>query len=155
MTLEIFSSAWGPRLVRVYQAQILVETSYTSGDAGFLTPLVTPDPTAGAFIDTSRPDFIFRDPFDENDWLTAIGALFGDPQMYAWAGLILLPNEGQADSGERRYLGTLILLVSAAAAGTFTVEFNSAPERTLLADETDFIFPLIRLGPGLITITGP
>ncbi|MCH8148276.1 MAG: hypothetical protein IH987_09835 [Planctomycetes bacterium] len=155
VTLEVFISAWEPRLIRVYQAQILGETSYTSGDAGFLIPLLTPDPEAGAFIDTSRPDFIFRDPFDEDDWLTGIGSLFGDPQMYAWAGVILLPNVGQADTGVRRYAGTLILEVSPDAAGSFTVEFNPSINFTFLADELSSVFPLIELTPGLITITGP
>ena len=62
---------------------------------------------------------------------------------------------GQADSGERRYAGALILLVSADAAGTFTVEFNLASEKTVLIDETSVMFPLVRLAPVLITITGP
>jgi len=37
VTLEVFLSASGPRLVSTYQAQILGETSYAGGDAGFLT----------------------------------------------------------------------------------------------------------------------
>ena len=155
VTLEVFISAWGPALISVYQATILGETSYFSGDAGFLIPLLTPDPTAGAFIDTSRPDFIFRDPFVEDDWLTAVGAIFSDPQMYAWAGLIVLPDVGQADAGVRRYAGTLILEVSPDAAGTFTVEFHPSINRTFLTDEFSSAFPLIKLAPGLITITGP
>ena len=62
---------------------------------------------------------------------------------------------GQADSGERRYAGALILLVSAGAAGTFTVEFHPANTKTLLTDVANVAFPLIGLAPGLITITGP
>ena len=66
------------------------------------------------------------------------------------------PNRGQADSGERRYAGTLILVTSHDAAGTLTHEFKfTVGDDTFLLDPNSILFPLIATQPETLTTTGP
>ncbi len=109
----------------------------------------------GAFIDSSRADFIFRDPFVSDDWFTVVGHLYADPQTYSWAAVLTVPDAGQADTGMPRYAGTLILDVSPDAAGTFTLEFDPNINSTFMNDEFPSQLPMTALAPGFLTISGP
>lgn len=70
-----------------------------------------------------------------------------------WLGIVMPPGSVE-DPGEKRYAGTLILVVSSVAAGTFTIEFNPDPDQMFLTLPPGAIGLVARI-PGSITITGP
>ncbi|MFQ5463022.1 MAG: S8 family serine peptidase [Phycisphaerae bacterium] len=114
VTLELFLEGWDPEVVRLYNLAVSGD-GYTSGARGTLFPLTDPNPSAGAFIDQSREDFIFFD-------LDTIVAVFnGDPALYQWGGLVFFGEDCVEDNGQSPYLGTLILTASEDAAGLFTI----------------------------------
>lgn len=133
ITIELFVRSWGPEELQLYNVAIDGET-YTSGPVGSLSPIRIPNPTAGAFINQSREDFLFHG-------LDIIAGVFnGDTTQYEYGGFVLLPEDCVADKGNDAYLGTLILEASAAASGPFSICYNGTD-----ADEDlrpDFTFGL-------------
>jgi|GEM_PF-3163755 len=152
VTLDLFVSDWAPNELGVIQAT-LSEASLTSGDAGSLFPEQTPTPSAGAFIDTLRPNFVFGDPFTEEDRIVVVSRQT-NPFQYAWGVVLTPPGAGQADPAVPQYLGTLVLQVSPDAAGTFTIEFAPGFQETLMSDQNRIPLPLITLESASIIITG-
>ena len=173
VTVELMLSNWAPDEVAIFQGQILGDSSYVSGAAGYLSPLTDPDPSAGAFIVTKKctPDGVnFYDPcepgppcpvgqycasnpdfiFGYFDHLAVVNTSSG--LNYFWGGLVLPPGPPAIDDGTRKYLGTLILEVSPDAKGTFTLELNPSINETLIAMPEGILIALLSLEPGLITI---
>lgn len=144
VTLDLLTSRWDPDLLGSYQVTV-DSTGYTSGTAGSLTPLTTPDASAGAFIDTGRGDFVFS----------------GAPSLsisvdtttldYVWNGSVAAADAA-GEPGDKRYAGSLILNVSPDAEGTFRVGFVVDPATQLSDDASSPISPLTQTS-ALITIT--
>ncbi len=144
VTLEVRVSDWGPAPLRAFQASI-DSAGYTSGD-GTLSPLVIPSARDGAFIDHSRMDYVFNG-VDVSDGVRTA------PDDYMYFGAIG-QDHCRTDSGDAKYVGTLILNVSAGASGVFTVGFRPYPLSmgvvcpSVVLDEPEFIPATIRIGPG-------
>ncbi len=142
ITIEAFVSGWGQEQLVAYQFRVDAN-GYTSGAAGSLAPLTDPNVAAGAFISTTRPDYVFAG----GSSVTGIDTL---TLFYQYAGLLL--SGGRTDTGAPKYLGTLRLVVSPDAAGTFTVGMDPNPNNSFLQNlDNDPIEPL-NLVPVLITI---
>lgn len=112
--IEMYAERWAPDTVQLYNLLIDVG-SYLSGSTGRLVPLRDPTPAAGAFIDESRPDYIFFGT------TVFAGVVNFDPSFYLYGGVLLFLSDCAVDDGTPAYLGTLILDVSDTAAGTFAV----------------------------------
>ncbi len=114
VTIEVFLRRWAPRKLSAYNILIDHET-YTNELTGALTPVVLPDPSAGAFIMEERPDYLF---FDR----TNFSIVWNDEiEFYQYGAMVVFMDECAQDEGDTAYLGTLVLDVSDTAAGTFTV----------------------------------
>lgn len=159
---EIFLSRWGTELpagVRLYQAKINT-AGYISPDNGTVIPLgwcapVTTipcissetcpsefpicspsmrcmcsphNPDLGAFITTSRKDFLFNG---------VDGLRFVDTTSIGYVYVGLATDETVSDLGYPRYLGSLILKVSANACGTFVVDFVNEESSTFIGDSAN------------------
>ncbi len=162
VTLEFTIANWdmdhdgSPRL-HAWQGE-LNNAGFTSGTSGSLSIPMIPIPcssdldcqgtsrrcgpagecdwaTAAFAIDVSRPDFIFAG-------IPAITVVdITPPNLRAAA--VTNPGPSVVDPGSPRYAATLVLDVSADAAGTFTVGLNPAPGvNLLLADDTIELAPL-------------
>ena len=125
--LEIYASGWGsgpgtPAL-GAYQATI-DSAGYASGVGDPLIPWGWPGtPEDGAFIDISRPDFVFFG-------LVPIAAVDLDTLDYEFGSTHM--GGPAVDEGYLYYAGTLILEVPPGAAGTYTIGFNPAETKTFL-----------------------
>jgi len=117
VTFEILISEWGPPILHTYQADI-DSSGYTTA-TGSLSPLTTPGPEAGAFIDRSRADFVFAGH-------PIIAAVDRSTLDYRF-GATLGARDCVHDDGTRKYGGTLILHVSSGASGVFTVRIKPRP----------------------------
>ena len=116
LTVEMFVRRWAPRTLYGFNLSI-DPAGYTSGTTGSLSPVVVPNPSAGAFITKERPDFLF---FNR----TTFCHVWNDyPESYQYGGLVIFQEECSGDPGTRAYLGTLELEISETAAGTFTMCF--------------------------------
>ena len=124
ITCEILLQNWQPQDLAVYQVTVDA-TGYSSGPRGQLEPLVDPTATAGAFIEQSREDFVFFN-------ITALTAVSVSHPNYAYAALGLL--DSVPDPQRPAYCGTLILIVSADAAGRFEVGLVDDEFLTFLSD---------------------
>ncbi|MBI3834820.1 MAG: hypothetical protein HY287_10865 [Planctomycetes bacterium] len=165
ITSEIKISGWGSQLplgVRAYQATILGEHGAVSGSRGTFLPVgwdapihsqicnpgsCTPqypvcqpqgyagicvgnsfDPTLGAFIDSNRADFIrFGSTLFGGIRLVSLDYIYG---------MTTLVSDGTPDTGVIRYGGTLVLVASEDACGTFEYAFQRDINYTLLHDPT-------------------
>ncbi|MHC5110736.1 MAG: S8 family serine peptidase [Planctomycetota bacterium] len=143
ITLEIFIDGWDPESLQLFNVAIDGD-SYSSGPSGTLSPLVDPSPSAGAFLDQGREDFVFHD-------LDIIAGVFnGDPSLYQFGAFVLFTEDCVTDSGQTGYLGTLVLQASEDAAGPFRIcpnsvdsDFDYSPDFTFLFDcNTDVITPV-------------
>ncbi|MGB0717425.1 MAG: integrin alpha, partial [Phycisphaerae bacterium] len=133
LTLELYVRNWGPETLQLYNIAI-DGTGYSSGPEGTLEPVREPDPTAGAFIDQSRDDYLFRD-------LEIIAGVFNaDPAQYQYGGFVLLPEDCVEDENEPAYLGTLILEASPDASGPFSICFDDIDSNFDISP--DFTFAL-------------
>ena len=112
LTLELTLEDWSPEIILAYNA-VIDPPSFRSGDTGIISPLRTPDPGAGAFIDEDRTDFLlFGGP--------TFSLVFHDSlSFYQYLSIALLDAECATDTGREAYLGTLVLDVGANASGTF------------------------------------
>jgi hypothetical protein len=168
VTLELRVSGWDPDrngvpVVCLYQATIN-SAGYTSGSTGALSPALLPcddngdcfatsnclpsglcDSDGSIYGDITHPDYIFWgfDSFTVQDTSTP---------DYRIIGLILTSGVGVPDPGVDRYIGTLMLDVSANATGTFTVGLIQDVNRTFLADENYVVIPPSSFLPARITI---
>lgn len=145
VTLELRISEWAPQLLHVYQAQI-DSSGYASGLSGFLEPLRSPDPYAGAFIDVLHPEYIF------SGLMVVTGPDVSQPD-YRYGGLTWDHLDSVVDFGFDRYAGTLILDVSTDAAGTFVVGF--LPSGSFMRDEGSTLISPLVLRPAMITVDVP
>ena len=147
VTLEIEVSDWTqplPNLLATVEA-VLDSSSLTSGAAGSLSPLIVPDPSAGAFIDESHPNYVFKGALG-----TITATQLATPN-YRWAaGVVLGPV---APPVTPRYFATLILEVSGDASGTFTVEMQPPPQTAMTSNLGPFVSPLT-VTPAQITVVG-
>lgn len=168
--IELFFrvSGWGSvpgnNLVKGFQTAILY-SNYVSGAAGNVLPLEfnnttdpggvcpnTPSPLSdnffGSYIEPTTPGWIF----------SGISGVFTATDThtcnYRWAGATLMP--GAADNGQRRYVATLVVQVSADAAGTFTL--NPNPDQVdgsfLRNQNSEPILPLAFEGCTIVTPGG-
>ena len=85
------------------------------------------NPALGAFMTRSRPDFLLfgLEGFFDIDT--------GELRFFKYFGLVF-ESVGTPDTGVPRYLGTLILKVSANACGTFTIGFIQAIDSTFISE---------------------
>ncbi len=143
VTLEIQLSDWGKPLLVAAQAG-LDSSSLTSGFAGSVSPLIVPDPSAGAFIDGNHPNYVFQG-------MSTLEVVDVSTSNYRWGAVAL--DVDVPDPLASRYLGTLILEVSRNARGTFTVELLAS--ETFLYDEFDNYISPLTLTPAQITIGSP
>ncbi len=175
---ELFISGWGGQLglLRLYQVKLDLHMAAESGTFGTLLPVgwdspfdldpcnsaadcaalfpvcslqygcVGPahDPDLGVGFETGRADFIF---IDEIKSLVAT-AVDNSSLFYRYLGLL---DTGVAvpDPGTPRYAGTLLLTLSAAACGDFTVPILSEADAgiTFLGDAglvPRVVFPVVR-----------
>ena len=143
VTLEIHVSDWDPHLLKAVQATV-DSAGYSNGVGGTLNPLGWPgSPEDGAFINTSRPDYVFYG-------MTAIDAVSTATLDYIWGATLLFG--AKTDDGQTYYLGTLVLEVPTDASGTYTIGFLADVDKTFMLDDNgQYILPLI-LTPALITI---
>ena len=135
VTCEIFVEGWAPHLLRVYQA-VIDSSGYTTGLSGSLAPLVDPDPSAGAYIDELREDYVFVG-------LPTLGGFSTAFDSYSYAFGILSAADAVPDPGAQRYCGTLILNVSQDAAGIFRLGFVGEWRSTLSNSANRSILPLV------------
>ncbi len=143
VTLEIRVSGWATSHLGAIQAQI-DSSGYYSGTAGSLTPVDTPDASAGAFIDPAHPNYVFSGiPEIHAVSTTQPDYMYG---AVAMAGFV-------TDPGMPKYLGTLILQVFPDAAGTFTIGLLPDPG-SFLNDEFGVRIAPVTLTPAQITISG-
>ncbi|MCH8966097.1 MAG: S8 family serine peptidase [Planctomycetes bacterium] len=127
LTIELLVERWSPETIQGYTV-VVGSDGYISGSTGRLWPIRDPTPDDGAFMDEDRADFLFHE-------LTRITAVDNtDPADYLWGGIVLFPGDCPADNGETAYLGTLILDVSATAAGTFTICAEEDDSQSFLID---------------------
>jgi len=112
-----------------------LQCTVASCTAGFC---VGPDhePEAGAFIDTSRPDYVFTGTVS----LPARDLCGGGTPGYRF-GALVFSGAMPMYVAPPKYAGTLILVVAKDASGTFEIGFSSG-EGTFLKDENGVsIFP--------------
>lgn len=133
--LELSVSDWVPDPLQTYRIQI-DSAGYTSGDAGSLSPLTSPDPSAGAFIDTTRPTFMFAD-------VPAGGVVSVDTTTLDYVYQGTSAGGPVFDTLVPRYAGTLTLDVSADAEGTFEISLMPEPDSLLTDDVGDSLSPLL------------
>jgi len=132
VTLELFVEGWEPESVRLYNVAVDGD-GYTSGPRGTLFPKTDPNPSAGAFIDQSREDFIFFD-------IDTIVAVFNtDPALYQWGGLVFFGEDCVEDLGQTSYVGTLVLTASEDAAGLFTICPDATDSNHDLSPDSSFV----------------
>ena len=181
--VEFFLSRWATELptgVRLFQVK-LNETGFIGSDNGTVLPMgwcapvnridctdsstcpstypicsqtwgctcAGHDPNLGAFMTTSRTDYLLNDPvgFDTIDAVVTTSLNF---RYFALA----IENVGVQDSGVPRYLGTLILKVSANACGTFIIGFVQEVSSTFIVDPSlKPIASLPTLRPLLLTVS--
>jgi sulfur carrier protein ThiS len=121
VTAELFISDWGDEIVtvRIFQARILGEVGSQSGESGTMLPRGWPmDPVQGLFQDQARPDWIFA---GSKSWWKDF-----DVTLDVRFGSVIINGEGPMDDGMERYGGTMILVASDDACGTFTFDFDTA-----------------------------
>jgi|GEM_PF-2626930 len=126
ITCEILLENWQPQELALYQAT-LDSRSLASGALGGLAPLIEPSPSVGAFIDQSRPDYVFSS-------VQSITAVATSRPDYSFAALGLL--QSVPDPGQPAYCGTIIITVPDEAAGVFSVSILGDPLYTFLSDRT-------------------
>ncbi|MBI4716681.1 MAG: hypothetical protein HY763_02670 [Planctomycetes bacterium] len=110
---------------------------------------------AAAFIELVRPDYLFfgRPSLPiVNTWGTD-----PDPVLfsYEWGGVDFsdgLLGLGVPDNGSARYLGSLLLVASVDAYGTFTVRFRAEAVYTFVLDELNGTFRDLSLSPAVLHI---
>jgi hypothetical protein len=134
ITVEVFLRNWSVSGVPLKAYQFAFDSSgYTSGFSGNVHPrdfatttqmpvpctstdTAGPENTANAFIDTSRPDFVHA----------ALNPYFAVGTRrcgYRYGSAV--PTAGPTSlAGVKKYCGTLILMASADATGTFTVRLD-------------------------------
>ncbi len=179
VTLEIQVANWDPHLLGIYQAVIDMH-GFLSGDTGTAFPLgwdrpfepvpcntdadcppewphcyqfVGPmcggpdyDPARGAFIDTPHPDYVYAGITD----LPGV-----DYVQYRFGNLAFDDEDAPAYVPPPKYAGTLILELSADAAGTFVIGVVEDRLYTFLRNpEEDLIVPLT-FAPARIIIQPP
>lgn len=159
VTLELRVSGWDPNLdgnpqLGAYQAT-LASSGYTSGSGAALSPLTSPNASAGAFIVTKRctvgqqadpngqrcdlsptcpagafcidnPAFVFAN-------LQPLGAVATAEPDYQF-GATIQALQGKVDGGIEYYAGTLIVVVPSGAQGTYTLDFIDDPNKTFMVD---------------------
>jgi hypothetical protein len=146
VTLEMFIANWAPAKLRLYQ--ITVDPSgYTGGAAGSLSPLIIPNASAGAFIDSGRAEFVH---FGVGN-TTAVDTI---ALAYRYASFTNLPGDAPTDPGVGRYAGTLKLVLSADAEGTFTIGLDPDGAATFLNDDLGGTIAISSFVPAYITVLG-
>lgn len=100
------------------------------------------DPThcTPAFIDVSRPDYVFAS-------ISHFPAVDLSTSSFRFAGASLLG--GAIDSGLQRYAGTLVLDVPVGALGTYVIGLKGTPESTLQDEDLNSIEPLTRVSASI------
>lgn len=160
VTFDIRLSGWDPEQggtlrVSLYQAGI-APSSYSSGIAGSLRYARIPcsndddcvgeldcqadgfcQPEAALTVDETRSDWIFH-----GDGAISLTDMSG----HRFGSTLFDTSRARVDTGRSRYLGSLVLEVSADAAGVFTLVFNA--NEMLLLDESDGSTPIPI--PGLV-----
>jgi len=149
-------------LLKAYQAQIQ-SAGYTSGSSGFLTAGYAPctsnndcpngwvcgarnacDAVTNAFIDQNHPNYAY---FGLQD----IAAVDRSQPNYRFGAVVLEETDSIPDVGTAKYGGTLRLVVSPDATGTFTVGFR--PDESFWLTQNDLAFAMDQLLPARITIS--
>lgn len=144
VALDLVVRGWDPEQLSQVRARVDA-SSYTSGDAGTLSPLATPNAAAGAFINTDRTDYVFAG-------LSSTAGVDTTSPEVTWTATLSAPPDGVDDPGADHYVGSLILEVPAGAEGTFTIGFDSASSETFLLDGAGASLAGPVLLPALITI---
>ncbi len=128
IAVDFFVERWSPRNLQGYNF-VIDPASYISGATGRIEPVVVPDAQAGAFVDQTRPDFMFFD----SPTITIVQN--SDIAFYQYISIVIFLDECAADTDQPAYLGTVILDVSDTASGKFQLCLDGdLQNRTFLID---------------------
>jgi hypothetical protein len=130
--------------------QVEIDSSTYDNDGGplpDLIPLGWPlDPALGAFIDTTRPNWVFE------GFANPITAVATSSLNYRYGATLFL-DDGPPYVPPPKYGGTLILMVPAGATGTFQVAFGS---QTFMRDHNSVpIEPLLLTSAEITVVPEP
>ncbi len=139
VTCEVRLSGWRPDRLTHYQATIDA-AGFTSAPRGALSVVTQPLAAHGAFIDEHRADFVFGGA-------THLSRAVRNTPDYRFYGTAIF--ESATDALAESYGGTLVVQVSADAAGAFTLGWRPGPEESVLRDghgdalESPVLVPLV------------
>jgi len=166
--LELRVLGWDPQhnndpRVRAYQAQIN-SAGYTSGSSGFLTAGYSTcqssadcpngwscggpgfcDAVTNAFINQDHPNYMYLG-------LQDIAAVDRSQPNYRF-GALVDAADAVSDTGSAKYGGTLRLIVSPDASGTFTVGLKTDTGECFFLAHDNLVFPPAQTVPARITIS--
>lgn len=144
LVAKIYIRDWSSKGDRLgaYQAELL-PGGFESGKAGTIRPVAYAETTLSgnanprnAFIDSTDPGFVHHGL----QVFPAVPSNSVDPS-YRWMSIVV-PNEGpiSRQNGTKYYCGTLNLVVSDDAEGTFTIDFKNGNDFcTLLTPNSEMI----------------
>ena len=147
VTLEMKLSGWDPEEdgppLGAYQFTI-DGTGYSSGNGDPLVPTGWPaTPANGAFIDSSRTDYVFNG-------VTSIPAVATITLDYEYGAVIM--GSGKTDGGLDYYAGTLLIDVPAGANGVYTIDVVDNDSFTFIRDEIGFLIEPLDKSPAIIFV---
>ncbi|MFQ5592218.1 MAG: hypothetical protein ACE5HE_13730, partial [Phycisphaerae bacterium] len=93
---------------------------------------------AGAYIDRTRADFLYKDLPGASYEVSVSTALFPPDYVYAMSAL-----SGLVDEQRQEYVGALWLQVTNQAAGTYELGFLTGPGQTIVTNERAQLFPAV------------
>jgi hypothetical protein len=150
VALDIMLYDWDQSAAHLKTWQAEIDSSTYDNDGGplpDLIPLGWPlDPALGAFIDTTRPDWVFE------GFANPITALATSSLNYRYGATLFL-DKGPPYAPPPKYGATLILMVPAGATGTFQVAFGS---QTFMRDHNSVpIEPLLLTSAEITVVPEP
>lgn len=133
-TAEVAIRDWSPQGEKLIAYQAMVETAgFGSGPKGFIEPVVYAeaqlkelDNAPNVFVDKNRPDYIYKDQH-------SVPIVDSRSEGYRWMA-VMLNGEGPVcpQDGKNYYGGSMHLMVSDNAAGTFTLLLKEGEDFTSL-----------------------
>lgn len=133
-TTELTMRDWSPNGEKLIAYQAMIEQSgFTTGPKGFVEPVVYSeaqrkefDNSPNVFVDKTRPDYVYKD-------MHCVALVDSRSEGYRWMG-VMLDGEGPVcpEAGKNFYGGTLHMMVSDNAAGTFTLSLKEGEDFSTL-----------------------
>lgn len=133
-TAEVSIRDWSPKGEQLIAYQAMIETAgFSSGPKGFIEPVVYAqaqlkelDNSPNVFVDKDRPDYIYKDQH-------SVPIVDSRSEGYRWMA-VMLNGEGPVcpQDGKKYYGGSMHLMVSDNAAGSFTLFFKEGEDFSTL-----------------------